>query len=584
MRQFLESKFFPKIVLVLILLLGACFRFYGLDWDQGQHLHPDERFLTMVTTAIKIPPSPANYFDPKSSTMNPYNANFSFFVYGTLPLTITKIVATILNLGSDYNGVTLIGRSISGIFDLGTVFLIFLTARITFPPKKFGWKIPILASFFYAISVLPIQLSHFFAVDTFLVFFITLSYYLLIIFLFRQSILGVILLGASLGLAIACKVSAVLFLPVVGLGIFFSFLNNRKTLSHKLAIFSIYFLTMCLVFYVSLRIGDPKFFSSGHFLNPTINPHFIDNLKSLAVNPKAPSPPAVQWFGTAPILFPLKNLILWGVGLPLGLLSITGMILTFIFLVRTTVLKIKKKLLGQNSRAILLAISLFWIVLLFIYEGTKFGKAMRYFLPVYPSLSIISAFAFYKFYFNFGKTKIFSVVALLFLTSYLIWPLAFSSIYSQPHSRVTASEWIYKNIPPGSTISCEHWDDCLPLNLEGLSGNLYKIEFLSFYDADVPEKWSKINNQLDKVEYLIMSSNRLWGSIPRAPHLYPLTSKFYRDLLSGKSNFQKFAEITSYPSLKIGTWEFQINDSSSDESFTVYDHPQVLIYKKRVLP
>ena len=36
------------IFLVLVLLTGAYLRTAGLDWDEGQHLHPDERFLTMV--------------------------------------------------------------------------------------------------------------------------------------------------------------------------------------------------------------------------------------------------------------------------------------------------------------------------------------------------------------------------------------------------------------------------------------------------------------------------------------------------------------------------------------------------------
>ena len=38
--------------LVLILLAGAYLRTAGLDWDEGQHLHPDERFLTMVESGI----------------------------------------------------------------------------------------------------------------------------------------------------------------------------------------------------------------------------------------------------------------------------------------------------------------------------------------------------------------------------------------------------------------------------------------------------------------------------------------------------------------------------------------------------
>lgn len=39
------------LVLLLVLLVAAGLRLHGLDWDQGRHLHPDERFLSMVVAA-----------------------------------------------------------------------------------------------------------------------------------------------------------------------------------------------------------------------------------------------------------------------------------------------------------------------------------------------------------------------------------------------------------------------------------------------------------------------------------------------------------------------------------------------------
>ena len=57
-------------------------------------------------------------------------------------------------------------------------------------------------------------------------------------------------------------------------------------------------------------------------------------------------------------------------------------------------------------------------------------------------------------------------------------------------------------------------------------------------------------------------------------------SKFYRDLDSGSLGFAKVAEFTSYPSFKIENWELKIDDSSVEESFWVYDHPKVEIYKR----
>jgi len=51
------------LLLIVVLLAGAIFRFTGIQWDGNQHLHPDERFLTMVETGIAPVKSVSDYFD-----------------------------------------------------------------------------------------------------------------------------------------------------------------------------------------------------------------------------------------------------------------------------------------------------------------------------------------------------------------------------------------------------------------------------------------------------------------------------------------------------------------------------------------
>jgi hypothetical protein len=41
------------LLFVAVLLIAGYFRTVGLNWDSGQHLHPDERFLTMVESALE---------------------------------------------------------------------------------------------------------------------------------------------------------------------------------------------------------------------------------------------------------------------------------------------------------------------------------------------------------------------------------------------------------------------------------------------------------------------------------------------------------------------------------------------------
>ena len=86
---------------------------------------------------------------------------------------------------------------------------------------------------------------------------------------------------------------------------------------------------------------------------------------------------------------------------------------------------------------------------------------------------------------------------------------------------------------------------------------------------------------LDNGEYYILSSNRGWGSIRRVPEKYPQSSVFYKDLLAGKSNYKKIADFSSYPSLKYLGIPLTLPDDWADETFTVYDHPRVMIFQKK---
>src|SRR5689334_18331012 len=144
-----------KIILLLIVFLGAFFRFYDIDWDQNQHLHPDERFLTMVGTAMKVPPNFATYLDPKVSLMNPANIGNSFYVYGTFPVVANKLLA-IATKSDDYNDFTLLGRMLSGFADLIIIVLVFRTTSLLGRKYNFGVSAPYWTAGFYAITVLPI--------------------------------------------------------------------------------------------------------------------------------------------------------------------------------------------------------------------------------------------------------------------------------------------------------------------------------------------------------------------------------------------------------------------------------------------
>ena len=43
--------------MIAAVLAGAAMRFYNRDWDEGKMLHPDERFVTVLTGQLEVPDS-----------------------------------------------------------------------------------------------------------------------------------------------------------------------------------------------------------------------------------------------------------------------------------------------------------------------------------------------------------------------------------------------------------------------------------------------------------------------------------------------------------------------------------------------
>lgn len=556
------SKIFTKakMLLLLILLVGAFFRFFAVDWDQGQHLHPDERFLTMVATSMKMPNSFVEYMDPQVSTFNPATIGYPFYVYGVFPITITKLLA--VGLGADnYMDITLLGRILSGFADL--LIIIFLFKTILFFEKKYKLSpsIKYWSALFYAIAVLPIQLSHFFAVDTFLNLFLFGAFYFALQFSSNKKTSSACWSALLFGLALASKISAIYMAPLLAYLFFKPYLitdsehakkHDRKNIFKPLLLF-------ILIVYVVGRIADPYLFQSGNFLDPRISSLFLTNLETLKSwsTPDALFPPAVQWVHKIPVLFSLTNIFLWGLGVVYFMFMLIGLYQTF------------KKIQSQELKMISL-----WMLLFFLYQSIQFANTMRYFIILYPFFALFAAIGFYEITKTWNRLP----KALLFFSA-VLWTLFFFSIYTKPHTRNDATVWIYQNIPDQSIILSEHWDDALPLGINPPSSKRYTSEQLPVFDPDSPQKWEKLNIQLDNGDYLILSSNRGWGSIPTVPERYPQMTQFYKDLFAGKTSYKKVAEFTSYPSLQYLGIPISIPDDISEEAFTVYDHPKVLIFK-----
>ncbi len=572
----------PKLLILIIILIGSLFRFNNLNWDDGHHLHPDERFLTMVNNDTKLPTNFKEYTNTLISPLNPRNANKNFFVYGNWPLIINKLIAVILD-NNDYHNLTIQGRFISALMDTLVILIIYLICSELEERYKFNSQIKYLASFSYSLMVLPIQLSHFYTNDTFLNFFCLTSLYFSILYKFKQKKLAFLLSAVTLGMGIASKISALYMIPLI---IFFitdpwllvkPYINKEKNNTIKKTLYQTLTKTLKLILffilsYLTLKLTDPYLFRSPNLLKPQIDYRFLANIKELTSwqGKTVWFPPAVQWLTKKPT-FAIQNIIFFGVGI----------IPSIFFFIGLT--SLSKYLINKWQKSIYLWAIILWLLSYLGYQSIQFVKSMRYFIIIYPLLAIIighgiNYFLYIKIFkqkFGINKRKF------IILTLMLIWPLTFSSIYVNPHSRVKASYWIYNNIPKNSNIINEAWDDALPLTIKGNSFNDYQHTQVHPYNKDESQKWEELRKTLLEADYYVLSSNRAFGSIPTAPHQYPVMGQFYEKLLNGELNYEIVAEINSYPSLEYLGIPLTIPDYMAEEAFSVYDHPRVIILKNK---
>jgi tryptophan-rich sensory protein len=85
---------------------------------------------------------------------------------------------------------------------------------------------------------------------------------------------------------------------------------------------------------------------------------------------------------------------------------------------------------------------------------------------------------------------------------------------------------------------------------------------------------------IDRADYLVLSSNRASDTLPRVPLRWPVMARFYERLLSPDADtrigLREVVRFERFPSL--GGWA--LKSHQAEEAFHVYDHPSVRIYEK----
>jgi hypothetical protein len=560
-----------RCLAVGILLLAAALRLYGLDWDGGVGVHPDERYVVGMAESLRWP-----------GCLDPFDVAPDF-AYGHVPLYLLALVGK-LTRSVD---LLLVGRVLAALCDVGTVALTFALGK-----RVYGERVGLLAAAFVALTVLHVQQAHFYTADTLLAFFVLETLVCAARLAERGQTRDAWLAGTWAGLALGTKFSAALL--ALPLGVACAVLPGGAQVRWKRGL-----------------AGGAAALATFALTNPfalLAFPTFWHNVVEQAAIARGALdvPYTRQFHATWPYVYPVVQQLGWGMGLPLGILAFAGLAYGVWRAVREPPRRAEWVMLG-------------WAVPTFAFAGALYAKFPRYLLPLTPVLMAYAARMLTALQGphrrrtggagllsgarccagphrrrtgGAGALSRISFLIYFSLISSLLHCLAFASLYRSPHPYLVASEWFYEHVPRGAVVAVEEWDHPLPLDATG-----YDVRNLPIFDEDTPEKWAAMEETLAAADYVVIASQRGYATLARWPARYPRMAHYYRSLFEGSLGFDPVACFGrhvhlgplalvddpmagldfSLPAICRPQAPLVLRLGRLDESFVVYDHPQVIV-------
>ena len=268
-----------------------------------------------------------------------------------------------------------------------------------------------------------------------------------------------------------------------------------------------------------------------------------------------------QFTDSIPIIFQATNIFPYALGRPAFILFLIGFFV-----------------LPYHRKINFLRLS---FLLYFLPSAFAFTKWTRFMAPIFPLMLIIAMLVVqqtYEFCLNTisnvkRKTKnekllLFAFCILLFV---IIYPgIRFLKVYQNEDVRFQASRWMYQNIPSGSTILSESGNVVdIPIDREtwNIERRTYNVISFDFYDLDFnPARQKELSEVVKRADYIVIPSRRVFRSHDKKQ--FPKVNDYYSRLFTGKLGFKQIAEF------KV------LDDESAEETWTVFDHPIVRIFKR----
>ena len=608
-----------KLGMIAIFAVCVWSRGSHIAWDGLHQTHPDERYINLVATSIEFFGKTNDGYAAESS-LNPFywpgnktttgieipRGESRLFAYGHAPLYLRVVVAKSLAYFGKFLGaidnyvlghlflagdsieilqMVVVGRSLSILADCITVVVIYLIGR-----KLHGESVGLISAGLFAISVQFIQQAHFGTFDSILTTAVALVLWTLVLYTGSGKLKYLNMAGAAIGLAVGIKATAVLLvLPAFTAVLCYELVCvGAAKLSGNRRILQVW-LVPCLWGLVIFVLSNPYAVIEWQ--------EYLGNiaLQSYMVRGLVDWPFILQYEDTAPYMYHITEQGRWTLGWPLTICMYGGTLALGVQAVSK--LRLREIDSGVIQRLVLLS----WVVCYFVLIGGLQVKYPRYMLPIIPFQIIFAASLLVRIV---KKSVVYGLpVLFLVMGTTTVYAMGYVNMYDKPHPWIVASNWIHANGDKGVTVLTEKWDHPLPLDQVREENSLIfreKYDSVPLPLADLPETKSKFRSIVQEVvqaDYIVVASNRNYGPVLANPDLFPYGVKYYQGLFGGTLGYKLVLAETRYPyfggiSLRgnpIKSAGIDLNGNQkyydttyspgvADESFTVYDHPLVLVF------
>ncbi|MDJ0730009.1 MAG: glycosyltransferase family 39 protein [Crocosphaera sp.] len=500
-----------KSILIGILLMGLVLRLYGINFGLPYLYNPDEpnrvRVVFRILSSQDL--NPHWFGHPATTVIYLLVLSYGLIFVGSRILGIFNSSEEFLEFyRQDPSIFYLTGRLWSAFFGFITIWVVYLIAT-----KIFNKTVGLISAFLVAIIPLHVKFSKFARMDSLMPFLLLISFYYCLKILEEDTLLNYIIASFFLGLAIATKYPAIVFVLTIILAYIltkgWNFQRYLKPVSSVLACTGGVFIASPFLFLdFNQVLMDLSQENRSSHLGAT-GEGFINNLIWYFQNSLTNS-------------FTILGIFLMGLG---------------IFFV----------LIFKQERLLLL-ISFPSIFLLFISSLSL--RWERWIIPIIPFLCILLAYTIYKtsqlielrFKYPLGLLLMLAVLTLI-STPLLHKDIEQGYRMSGVDTRTFTGEWMLKNIPKTSSILVEASTPQLPkTSFQFFEVNSQKNGTISKFN---PERSSHatfypsgelghLKNleeiQINQIQYIVMSN--FYDRYIRKKNRYPNIVDRYEDMIA----------------------------------------------------